>query len=58
VIIWCVNKIKKACLCYPKAKTSSIRLVSFLQRDYPFKFNGYNLSLLQHPLWDGGKSTK
>jgi len=54
----CVNKIKKACLCYPKAKTSSFRLVSFLVRDYPFKFNGYDLSLLQHPLWDGGKSTK
>lgn len=34
----------------PKSKNKLHRLVSFLVRDYPFKFNGYNLSLLQHPL--------
>ena len=54
--MWLLNK--KRLVPATQKQKQALRLVSFLERHYLLKFYGYNLSLLQHPLWDGGKSTK
>jgi len=47
-LVWLLNK--KRLVPATQKQKQALRLVSFLERHYPHKFYGYNLSLLQHPL--------